>query len=612
MNENRPARAAAAAPAENSEAPTGQPRVRFVRMERDAPRSAVPAVQTKPVESPAPADTGAEASQAVGQAASGPEAPPADASARPGQLEEAGSDRARPAPRTKDDQRPEKAAPGKPKQGKGAQEKGGPGAGDAAPATVERRGTKQAEPDTTAPGGEQVRPHQADKGPDGPGTGKAGRAKGGHRDNKPAQGDAQGRKRQAPDGGDTPERKARADGPPAGKPQGKPKPKAAAKPEKANPILFKPMAGSARFRTRHALVIFSFLAMVVLPAALSAWYLWNRAADQYASHVGFSVRTEEAGASIELLGAISGLSGSSSSDTDILYEFLQSQELVRRIDTDLDLREMWARADPQVDPVFAYHAPGTIEDLVDYWPRMVRISYDSGSGLLDLRVLAFDPEDARAIARRIFEESSAMINQLSAIAREDAIRYARDELQAAEERLTEARLALTEFRNRTQIVDPTMDTQGQMGLVTNLQAQLAEALIELDILRETTRDNDPRITQAERRIAVIENRIAAERANIGMTGGDGRAFADIVGEYERLVVDQEFAEQAYTAALASFDAARNEARRQSRYLAAHVTPTLAEAPGYPQRGTLLGLIGLFAFLIWSVTVLVAYSLRDRR
>lgn len=351
--------------------------------------------------------------------------------------------------------------------------------------------------------------------------------------------------------------------------------------------------------------------MVVLPAGISAYYLWVRASDQYISRVGFSVRTEEASSAIELLGGITNLSGSSSSDTDILYEFLQSQELVARIDSQLDLRAIWSRVDPAQDPVFAYHPPGSIEDLLEHWGRQVRIYYDGG--LIDLEVLAFTPQDARAIAQLIFEESTEMINQLSAIAREDAIGYARDELDRAEERLAAARVALAEWRNENQTVDPTADTAGQMGLVTNLQAQLAEALIELDILRDTTtRDDDPRVTQAERRISVIEDRIAAERAVLGTSGPGRVAFADLVGQYERLQVDREFAEQAYTTALAAFDAARNDARRQSRYLAAHVRPTLAETSEYPKRATKLTTITIFAFLIWSVVVLVAYSLRDRR
>ncbi|GGH40932.1 capsular polysaccharide transport system permease protein [Cribrihabitans marinus] len=343
-------------------------------------------------------------------------------------------------------------------------------------------------------------------------------------------------------------------------------------------------------------------------------YLYTRATDQYASTVAFSVRSEDAGTAIEIFGGVTNLGGSnsSSSDTDILYEYIQSQELVSEIDARLDLRRIWSR--PVDDPVFAFHAPGTIEDLLDHWGRMVRIHYDSGTGLMEIRALAFSPDEATAIARAIFDESSRMINQLSDIAREDTIRYAREELETAVERLRAARQELTRFRNRNQIVDPAVDLQSQAGLLGSLQEQLATTLIDLDLVRETARAGDPRIAQYERRVAVIEERIAAERRKMGFGEGTdrGEVLATLVGEFEGLVVDREFAEQTYTAALASYDSALAEARRQSRYLAAHVLPTTAEKSEYPQRELLLGLVALFLFLGWSVLVLIYYAIRDRR
>lgn len=375
-----------------------------------------------------------------------------------------------------------------------------------------------------------------------------------------------------------------------------------------------PPAPAAHARFRHWLAILSFLLLVVAPVATTAWYLWTRAADQYASHVGFSVRKEEVGSAVELLGGITELSGSSSSDTDILYEFLKNQELVAMIDAELDLRAIWSKAGPDVDPVFSYHPPGTIEDLLAHWKRMVKIYYDGGTGLLDLRVLAFDPADATAIAQRIFDHSNTMINGLSALAREDAIGYAREELEQAEDRLREARVEIQAFRNRTQIIDPTLRTQTQSGLIAALEAQMAEAQIELELLRETLREGDPRIGQTQLRIRVIERQIAAERNELGLEGSGTThaSVADLVGEYEALAVDLEFAQQAYVAASAAYDAARNEARRQSRYLAAHVNPTRAERAEFPARVTILTLVVLFTFLTWSVLVLVGYALRDRR
>ena len=372
-----------------------------------------------------------------------------------------------------------------------------------------------------------------------------------------------------------------------------------------------PAARPARLRPRHRLVMLSFVLCVLLPAVVSGYYLYTHAVDQYASKVGFSVRSEETGSAFEVLGSLTNISGSSSSDTDILYKFIQSQELVEAVDAELDLRGIYTK--PENDPIFALAADASTEDLVSYWSRMVRIVYDPGTGLIEVQVRAFDPEDARTIAQNIFVRSSAMINQLSAVARADVTRYAQEELDQALDRLKEARKALTLFRNETQIVDPSADIQGQMGLLNSMQAQLAETLIELDLLSDTARADDPRVELAKRKIEVIQKRISEERRKLGVAGGDDtRVFADLVGQFESLQVDLEFAEKAYVSALSAYDSAVAEARRQSRYLAAYLRPTLAQTPQYPQREILLAVITLLLFGSWTILVLVYYSLRDRR
>ena len=90
------------------------------------------------------------------------------------------------------------------------------------------------------------------------------------------------------------------------------------------------------------------------------------------------------------------------------------------------------------------------------------------------------------------------------------------------------------------------------------------------------------------------------------------ALSEVVGDFEALKVDLEFASQAYTQALANLTAARAEARRQSRYLAPHVRPTLATTALYPRRFLLAGLAGLFLLIGWGVLMLVYYNVRDSR
>jgi len=391
-------------------------------------------------------------------------------------------------------------------------------------------------------------------------------------------------------------------------PASKPKPTPA--PEVA---MVRPTAQPARMRRRHWSVLLSFLVMVLLPLVIFAVYLWAIAQDRYASTVGFTVRQEEGQSGSELLGGLSVLTGGTASvDGDVLYEFIRSQALVRRIDEQLQLRDYYSQF-WRVDPVFSLWPDATIEDMLWYWGRVVRVSYDQATGLTELRIQAFDPQMAQAIAAAVVSESQTMVNALNEQARADAIRYADQELEQAEDRLRVARAALIEFRTRTQIVDLEADIQARMGVVSNLQQQLAAELVTFDELSATTNRDDPRITQAERRIQVIRDRIADERRTFATTKvlGTQEDYPTLISEFEGLSVEREFAEQAFRAALAARDAARADAVRQSRYLATYVSPTLAESSEFPQRFVLLALTALFSCLVWSITVLVYYSIRDK-
>lgn len=369
-------------------------------------------------------------------------------------------------------------------------------------------------------------------------------------------------------------------------------------------------------KRRHWGLLFSFILLVLLPVGAMGYYLWEIAEDQYGSVTGFTVRQEEGASATDLLGPITQLTGGGgSADSDILYEFIQSQKLVERVDAQLDLRSHYTQY-WDTDKLFSLWPDAPIEDLVWYWKRVVRISYDQGTGLIELQTLAFDPDYAQNLAQAVVAESQAMINALSDAARADATRYAQADVQEALDRLKGAREALTAFRTRTQIVDPESDIQGRMGVMNNLQQQLAEALIQFDLLRDTTNTSDPRLVQAQRRIEVIQARIVSERASFTESDGTQSAslgdYPELIAEFESLSVDREFAEETYRAALTALDLARANAVRQSRYLATYVEPTLAQSSEYPQRYVILGLTALFLLLSWSVMALVYYSIRDRR
>ncbi|GKY88623.1 hypothetical protein [Sinisalibacter aestuarii] len=390
-------------------------------------------------------------------------------------------------------------------------------------------------------------------------------------------------------------------------------------PESANPtppaapqLLRTAPAAPERLKRRHRVILYGFLLFVLAPVAISGWYLYARAADQYASYAAFAVRSEDMKSSLDLLTGLSAFGGASSKDTDVLFEYIQSRGLVKAIDGELDLRALYARPDGR-DPVFAFDTSGTIEDLHKHWGRMVKVVYDRGTGLIELRVTAFSPEDAQAIARAILAHGTTLINRLNAVAREDATRYAREELERSVERLRGARRAVTEYRSANQMVDPSAEIGIQTGLISALQNQLSEVMLEYNLLKDSVSPDSPQLKQLGRKTEVLRQSIDEERLKFSATTSVGSEnYSTLVGEYESLMVDLEFAEQAYIAALAAFDTAQIEAQRKSRYLAAHIEPTLAERAEYPKRLLLLATVALFALFGWSTGTLVFYSVRDRR
>lgn len=379
-------------------------------------------------------------------------------------------------------------------------------------------------------------------------------------------------------------------------------------------VLTKPLsdvAPPAHVRRRHYGLILSFLLLVVLPTAAAFYYLYTIAADQYSSRVSFSIRSEEFENPLDALGSLGQISTGTSSDASILNEYIRSQKLLEDIRATVDLEALYSK--PDFDPVFAFAKDQPIEELLDYWHRMTYVAYDPGNGLIDIEVFAFTAQDAHLIATAIMGASSNLVDTLSNIARDDTTKHAAFELELARERLTEARLQLGILRDREQIIDPTIDLASQMGVLTALQQQLAEAVIEHDLLLSSTREGDTRITTINRKIDAIENRIVQERNKIGRTTANGAdALATVVGNYESLLADREFAEQSYIAAAASYDAALAEARRKSRYLAAHVPPTMAESAQYPSRMLLGATVLAACFLFWMIATLTIYAMMDRR
>ena len=415
--------------------------------------------------------------------------------------------------------------------------------------------------------------------------------------------------------------------------------KLARKAGKVAPVIPLPINGSGLSSTaaqvrrlrpqqmRRRLLLASLFLCVLLPAFLGGVYFIFIASDRYVSGAGFAVRGVDGVASVggDFLGALTGLdsTGTTTTDSYILLEFLHSRELVERLNRDYDF--MAAYSNDAVDYLYRLDPAAPIEDVVHYWEWMITPSFDSTSGILNFEVEAFDPDDAQRIAALILKYAGELINRLSEEARRDTVRFATEEVSRAEVRLRVIRDRLRSFREVESAIDPSRSAEVQIGLIADLERQLIEVRARLSVLKGTIDDTAPSVQQLMRQEAALLEQIAAKQSEISgpaangtgaeasssaQDGHPGTPLSALLADYEALEVEKEFAQQAYVTALASLERARAEADRQQRYLAVFITPSFPEHAIYPRRILNTFLVFLALLTAWSIGTLIVYSVRD--
>ena len=368
-----------------------------------------------------------------------------------------------------------------------------------------------------------------------------------------------------------------------------------------------PQQGESR---RPSPVTLSFIALVLVPIAVAAAYLFVIAADQYVSEFRFSLSSIDP-PRLDTLSLLAGNASHSAAgvESQIVVQYITSRAIVDELDGALNLRRMFSP--PEADWWARLPRPTSIEALVQYWRGQVDPFYDPANGTVVVRVRAFAASDALQLAQAIVAASEKLVNELSSRARHDTVSHAEQEVAQAETRLKAALGEVRAFRDREGVIDPSRSAEAAGSLAARLRDELVRTNAELATLQSYMRDDAPSVKVVKARIRSLESqqRVVAQ----GMTDPD-RSRADTLsrqlGSYEQLDSERRFAEAAYQHTLHGLDQARANADRQQVYIASFVPPSLPEEALYPRRWRSLGVVALLAFAFWAIGGLTVQSIRD--
>ncbi len=353
-----------------------------------------------------------------------------------------------------------------------------------------------------------------------------------------------------------------------------------------------------------------FLGIVVIPTALALFYYGLWASDRYVSQSLMTVRSADA----QIATAFGGLLGSLGANTGaidgyVVQEYIQSRDLVEELQEQLDIKSLYSA--PEADIISRISSDASMDDLYDYYLDRIEVYFDSTANVVHLEVQAYRPEDARKIADAIVRLSDDMVNRISQESRLDAVKFARDEVALAEDRLRENRMVLYRFREEHGELDPVSSAAAIGGIVASLEAELSRYKTELASLRSYMREDAPQIAGVKARIAAIEQQMRSERGRLTSAEGDPSiTYSDLLAEYERLLIEEEFAKSAYTSAVSALEIARADANRKQAYLVAFAQPSLPADPSKPERLLIIVSFLLGGLLAYGLLMLIGAAIRE--
>jgi capsular polysaccharide transport system permease protein len=371
-------------------------------------------------------------------------------------------------------------------------------------------------------------------------------------------------------------------------------------------------------RRRPSGYLISFIALVALPALAGAVYFTFFASDEYVAESRFAVhamatdavsddkKSKKATTTSSLTGGLSA----ASEDSYLVAAYVHSRACVDEVNKTLALREIFRR--PEADFISRLDADASPEALVKYWNLMVTAYVDPPSGIVTVTVSAFRREDALALSQAILAAAEKMANALSSRAREDIMKMADAEVASSQERVVASLEEMRAFRDKAGFIDPKSQA---LSLTQGLEV-LLERRIKLEgdyeVSSRAMSREAPTLQAIKSRLDQLDSDIAAEKAKLTSRSEDPTALANLLPEYESLLLRNTFAEKLYGLAADGLERARLRAEAQTIYLDVFVPPAIPQEALYPERVASSLSIAIALLILWGIGALTAALVEDHK
>ncbi|MGA7383530.1 MAG: hypothetical protein WBW81_02185 [Methylocella sp.] len=358
----------------------------------------------------------------------------------------------------------------------------------------------------------------------------------------------------------------------------------------------------------------SFALLVVLPVVCTAIYYGLIAAGKYSVEFRFSVRSATelvAEDDIALLIKAGKAGGHEIGRLPYMAaDYLRSRNVVRELDRDGWLRSLFSRT--QADWLSRFDPTRSDDDLWLYWRDIISVNVDRVSGLVLVRVLAFTPDDALALARATSVSAEKMVDSIAMREHREALFSAEQYLETASLRYSAALTALRDVRNQEGTVDPVRTIKSSTDTLVGVMREKLSLERDYGANLKVLSAGAPQQKVLSDQIRALGSQVASLTEALTSRRKDAKTAAQSIAQFEKQELEVRFSKRLLEVAQASYERARQESDRQHVYFALFVEPKKPEIAEYPRRARSVAFAGICAFSLWSVVMLAAAGIRDHK
>lgn len=346
-------------------------------------------------------------------------------------------------------------------------------------------------------------------------------------------------------------------------------------------------------------------------SVIAACYWGVIASDRYVSEAHVLVQNTDVGgsASMDFTSILTGSANSNQMDQFLLRDYLLSNDMLKKLDSALDLRTHYSNQDYDIISRM-WDRDVESELFHNYFLSRVHVDFDERAGFLVVKAEAYEADMAHSITSFLVKDGENFMNTLAHRLAQEQVTFLESQVEVRNREAISARQRLLAFQNKYGLVSPQGTVESIAATINSLEGQLTAARTQRGALLGYLSKSAPAVVEVDMQIKALKQQIADEKARLASTSGSSLNVA--LDEYQRLQMEADFALDVYKTAIVALEQGRVEATRMIKKVSILQAPSVPQYPLEPRRiyNTVVFLI--IALLLAGVVHLIAAIIRDHK